>query len=345
MRADTIRKTRQNTQAQRPEYDLRHSATAAHGRPYQNPTVSLDPKRICFSIPGEVTDGFLSQIAMFALALRALPAPIGQARIIAYLGCTPGVCIPPRWQPYLQDIEIRLIHRPESEKQGIIQAPLRFCQDDPTLDYVILCDADTLILGDISEVLSLLGHGFPAAGVIAHGAPFGIEEWNRLSTQLTGSSIALPYMYTLWDLKTAHKERAPFYVNHGFLAFRADALRDFSAPYLKMRKVVADSIERSFFTGQVALSLTLNALGWRGAALPMRYNFPNDPRALNLHAHESQHIRVLHYLREHHFQRAHLFADADSFHAFLDTAPEAPDQPLHDAITRLTGACYPFPAP
>ena len=48
---------------------------------------SLDGRRICFSIPGEPTDGFLSQISMFNLALRKAPAPLCNARIIAYLGC------------------------------------------------------------------------------------------------------------------------------------------------------------------------------------------------------------------------------------------------------------------
>ncbi len=320
-----------------------HSTTTADGAAYEPLSVPLDENGICFSIPGEVTEGFLSQIAMFNLALRALPAPLGAARIVVSLGCAPGTSVPARWQPYLRDVEIRLVHRPDSEKQNLIQAPIRFCEDDPTLDYVILCDADTLILGDISEVLHLLGRGFPVAGMIAHFPPFDADEWGDLSTRLTGSPIEQPYLYTLMDAKTAYTQRAPFYINHGFLAFRADALRTFATPYVQMRKVVAETIERPFFSGQVALSLTLNALGWRGAPLPMRYNFPNDQRAFDLHAHEALDIRVLHYLRERHFQRASLFADAESFHAFIDTPPEAPDAPLHAAIMRLTEGRYPFP--
>lgn len=320
---------------------MRQSEPSSRGTPFRPTPVPLEARRICFSIPGEMTDGFLSQIAMFRLALRALPAPIGGARIIAYLGCPPGSTVPLRWQPYLHDVEFRLFHEPAPDNQ-LIQATQRFCQDDPALDYVILCDADTLILGDITQALVQLAHGFAAAGVIAHAPPCSEKDWIALSTAITGTPIALPYHYTIWTTSSGPTHRAPFYVNHGFLAFRADALRDFAAPYLEMRKTVASRVERPFFTGQIALALTLHALGWQGAALPMRYNFPNDPRAFDLHNREAQDIRVLHYLREHHFQRASLFADATAFHAFADTLPAPADQPLHDAILRLTGGQYPF---
>lgn len=301
--------------------------------------------RICFSIPGEVTDGFLSQIAMFDLALRALPTPFCDARVIAYLGCEDGVVIPARWQPHLRNVEIRLIRRAASEAHLIAQAPRRFTEVDDTLDYVILCDADTMLLGGIGDVLLPLAQGAPVAGVIAHLPPPGFtnDTWRGISTELSNRPIELKYPYTLQPPDTgANAPRAPFYLNHGFVAFRADALRDFCPTYLDMRKSLASRMKLPIFAGQVGLSITLHALGWQGVALPMRYNFPNDDRAFDLHRSEIQDVRVLHYLRENNYLRSEIFAKEEAFRRFVDIEPASFDRILFDALARLTGGDYPF---
>ena len=308
---------------------------------------ALDGQRIAFSIPGEVTDGFLSQIAMFNLALRQRPAPLNTARIIAYLGCEAETRIPDRWQPHLKDVEIRFVQRTPGQHDYVVQAARRFTEDDPTLDYVILCDADTLVMGNLDKVLSQLAFGFPIAGVIAHYPPPGItgQHWQDLSHRLTGRPLAMPYRYTLHNPAAgseAPAPQAPFYLNHGFLAFRADALRAFTAPYLKMRKSVEETLETPFFAGQMALALTANALHWTGAALPMRFNFPNDDNATALHAYEAHDIRVLHYLRERSYKRSELFSDPTVFAHFLKQRPEDSNHVVFDAIMQLTQGAYPF---
>lgn len=304
--------------------------------------------RLCFSIPGEVTDGFLSQIAMFALVLRALPAPWSQARIIAYLGCEPGVTIPPRWQPHLADVECRLFHRPASEAHLIEQARRRFTDVPEACDYVFLCDADTLILGGLDEAVHALAQGAPVAGVIAHFPPpqFSDAEWDAQALALTGRVLARPYVYTLQEPPARYGQpvlRAPFYLNHGFVGFRADALRIFGPQFHQARSAAMGYLKLPIFGGQLALTLTMAHLGWTGAVLPMRYNFPNDPRAVALHRYEAQDIRVLHYLRENYYRRSTLFADPAQFAAYL-ALEDLPleEQILQASLMRFTGGEYPF---
>ncbi|MBY6067780.1 hypothetical protein KUW17_13570 [Leisingera aquaemixtae] len=305
--------------------------------------MGISGNRIAFLIPGEVTDGFLSQVAMFNVTLRSQKAPLCDARLIAFLGCEDGVEVPERWRRHLKDVEFRLIRRPESERQKMVQAPMRFMIDDPDLDYVFLCDADTLLTGDLREVLAQLACGFPVAGALAHLPPRGMEtaeSWQALSTATTGRPIELRYKYTLTHPNIAL--RAPFYLNHGFIAFRTDALREFQQLYPELRQKAADVLEMPNFAGQVGLSLTVNALGWEGSVLPLRFNFPNDIRAYAMHPYEGSDIRLLHYLRENAFRRSTLFADKAAFDAFMGSAPQQSDQHFHQALMNLTNGEYPF---
>lgn len=308
-----------------------------------NPDTDIPGHRIAFLIPGEVTDGFLSQIAMFNISLRYQPAPLCNARLIAYLGCEDGVEIPERWQHHMKDVEFRLIRRPESESTKMVQGPLRFMIDDTDLDYVFLCDADTLLTGDLNEVLAQLVFGFPVAGAIAHLPPKGMENpeaWQALSQSITGKPIKLRHRYAILNPKISL--RAPFYLNYGFVAFRTDALREFQKIYLDINQKAADALAEPRFSGQVGFSLAMNALDWQGSVLPMRFNFPNDMRAYALHPYEGSDIRLIHYLRERSFKRATLFSKQGAFDAFLRSSPQQADQHFHQALMIYTNGEYPF---
>ncbi len=308
---------------------------------------ALQGDRIALAIPGEINDGFLSQIAAFRLALRRLPPPYGEARILAFLGAKSATeQVPERWCTALQDVDIRIVTRDPTEGY-VPQARARFGIDEPGLDYVFLCDADTLPLGPFDKALSKLLRGAPVVGVVAHGPPphFRHSDWNALANELTGTPLTFPHRYTIWRPKNpgmAEAIRAPFYLNHGIVGFRADALRIFHEPYLALRAAVEARVDPPAFAGQMALTLTLHHLGLKGAALPMRFNFPNDDRALALYPKEARDVRLLHVLREARFQRATLFADPGAFATFMSARPEGADALVYDALMRLTCGEYPF---
>lgn len=312
----------------------------------------IDGRRICFLINGEPTDGYLSQIAFFNFALRQAPPPYCDARVIASLGTEGAPLVPERWRSHLHDVEVRFVPSEEVRQEGpFAQGNARVTFREPDIDYVIMCDTDTMVLDHLDEVMALLYNGVPVAGVIAHLPPPHFNDWNHddtwrdVSTKLTGAPIPLRYFYTLAEPSqpsSPKRLRAPFYVNYGFAPFRADALQEFSAPYLKIRPKVDLWYGQKLFSGQIALALTVHALGWQPVALSMKFNYPNDDRALQLHAYEAQDIRVLHYLREHRYLRKKIFSQETDFLEFMQQQPKDADHLLHAAITRLTGGSYPF---
>lgn len=310
--------------------------------PFRNPAKCTDGKRIGFSIPGEVTDGFLSQIAMFDFALRKLPKPWSDARLLAYLGCEDDTEVPQRWLPYLENVEIHLVRRPRSEEKQYAQASMRFFETDPNLDFVFLCDADTLPIGTLDGALSKLTLGFPVVGALAHAPPEGFTPkiWETLSQKVCGKSIALPYEYQL--LSAAQNSAAPFYLNHGCIGFRMDALREFQGVYTKMRADAKACLVHKEFAGQVGLTLATNLLDWEGCVLPNRFNFPNDHIAFALHYHEGSCARLIHYLRETQFLRSELFASQTAFDAFVAIEPNQQNRAFHAAVLNLTHGVYPF---
>jgi hypothetical protein len=309
----------------------------------------LNEKIICFVLAGELNDCFLSQIAMFNLAVNKSNSLPTNIQIKAYLGTDDNCTIPVRWRKHLEGVEIVYIQKQFYPDIYIPQAMFRFVGDYTGVDYVILCDADTLILGSIDHVIQQLYYGYPVSGVIAHYPPSCFEDsnkdWQSISKKLTNKSITLPYNYTLMnsnELAIKNHPKSPFYLNHGFLAFQSDALKEFSTQYVKMRKLVCEIINPPFFAGQIALTLTVNDLGWQGDTLSMKYNFPNDEKALKLHAYESQDIRVLHYLRENNINRCSLFSEQIAFNSFISKIPPYSDEILHIAIMKLTKGIYPF---
>ena len=312
---------------------------------------NVDGRRICLSIPGEPTDAFLSQIAMFRMAVRVQPQPLRSARIVAYLGTEEThPVVSARWLPHLDDVEIRFVDPGDVRRLGYAaQGGARFRPVDESVDYVVLCDADTLLIGDLGEVFRHLERGAPVAGVIAHFPPATFtqphQDWVRISEAITGRRIPLEYTYSLLSPQHgawAPGVRAPFYVNHGFLPFRADALAELAVVNARMRERIAEVEGATFFQGQIALSLSIHELGWSPVELQMRYNFPNDPLAVHLHLQDAHTVRVLHYLRERNFKRGEVFASQAAFDTFVASAPDGPDGLLHSALLRLTGGVYPF---
>jgi len=308
---------------------------------------TLAEARLAFALAGEVNDGFLSQIAAFRLALQALPKPFKNARILAFLGAEPGQdTVPAPWRRRLGDVDIRIIVH-DGQEGYVPQARARFALDEPGIDYVFLCDADTLPVGPLDAALQALIDGAPVTGVIAHGPPphFRNSHWNVLANELTGTPLTFPHRYTIWEAPNPELDaasRAPFYLNHGLIGFQAAALCAFYPAFLTLRKAVAERVEHPNFAGQMGLTLAVHQLGWQGAALPMRYNFPSDDRALARHPDEATDLRLLHFLREGRFTRATLFADASAFEAFMATRPDGADALFYDALMRLTGGDYPF---
>jgi hypothetical protein len=300
-----------------------------------------------FLIPGSPNDAFLSGIAFFRLALDALGEVYRKARVVAVLGDETIVPIPSRWRTYFQRIEVEWADPADFKRRGYLaQGDRRFDLFRPDADVVILCDADTTVMRVLPELATSFIVEPALAGVIAHyhfpwaestGEPE--RDWDRLARSLLGREIALEYRYSLHD--PARANRCPFYINYGFFAGPPALISRFSQAYRALVPRVY-RILANYFSSQVAIPLAIAELGLPTRALPMRYNFPNDPRADALYPHELGWIVVLHYLRTSHFDRHRIFAEREEFERFLGLDLAGSNREFQTFVRRLTVGHYPF---
>jgi hypothetical protein len=96
------------------------------------------------------------------------------------------------------------------------------------------------------------------------------------------------------------------------------------------------------FSGQVALTLAIADAGVSTWALPMRYNFPNDPVAERLYPDELAHVVVYHYLRTAEFDRHEIFVDSTRYARFLDAPLSGVNRTFRHAVREIAGPSYPF---
>ncbi|MEP2151695.1 MAG: hypothetical protein ABJI43_15430 [Roseobacter sp.] len=185
------------------------------------------------------------------------------------------------------------------------------------------------------------------AGTIAHlhfpwqgreGDPQ--TDWRELAQLAIGRQVPRPYKYTLaGDDRLAE---APFYINMGVFAGPPDLLSRFHAGDLKIRPAVAAQLG-NWWAPQVSLALTCAELDLPVRALPMRYNFPNDPRADARYTQELPQIVFLHYLRRKHFARERIFAEPKNFEDFLHLPLSGSNLLFQQFVMKVTGGRYPFP--
>ncbi len=133
----------------------------------------------------------------------------------------------------------------------------------------------------------------------------------------------------------------PLYPNYGFVAGSPALLRTLAGELDELHPVVAEHVGGSFY-GQVAIAVAIERASLPARALPIVYNFPNEPRADALYPDEIDRIVVLHYMNTTHFDRHRVFADAASFDEFLGLALRGSNGAFQRHVRLVTGGTYPF---
>ena len=303
--------------------------------------------KIDFVIPASPNDAFFSQIAMFRLALDALGHLYSEARLVAVFGDTRITPIPDRWKSHFEKIDVEWADPGKFERIGYrAQCERRFEVFRSDADIVVSCDADTLLIRPFEpEVIAAARHGV-LGGVIAHyhfpwadtsGDPS--SDWSKLSRSTVGQEIELPYRYTLMDSESV--ENCPFYINLGFLIGSPQSM---SVLYESYKSIVDGVfiIVNNYFYEQITVPLAVAKHKIPTTALPMRYNFPNDPIADRKYLAEIRQIRLIHYLRTELFDRQKIFASGDAFEAFMKLELDGSNRIFQDRVRQITGGVYPF---
>ena len=164
---------------------------------------------------------------------------------------------------------------------------------------VICADADVIFVRGFSELLRELEEEPAIAGVIAHTPPIRGPEladlWPRLSR---GYGVPVPppiHEYTGWSFMTAQR-MTPVYYNFGMVLMPAKSMEVLNEEMEPADMFVSATLN-TFFRFQIGLTLAIQKAGLPTRALPLRYNFPNDPQFDQKYPDELAQIRILHYLR------------------------------------------------
>jgi hypothetical protein len=214
-------------------------------------------------------------------------------------------------------------------------------------DVLLSLDADTLPVAGFEDVLDRVAAGDLVAGVIAHYPPPPGEDprgdWVCAANGLVTRPLTFPYVYSLLEPGyDPHAGAAPFYVNGGVIFYGRRGFDRLVPHYLAMRESVASRMAFPDFSGQIAVTLAIAESGVSTCALPMRYNFPNDPIAQRLYPEDAANVVIHHYLRTTRFDRHRIFASAAAFNTFLTMPLDGADAKVRDDVRRIFGGNYPF---
>jgi hypothetical protein len=157
------------------------------------------------------------------------------------------------------------------------------------------------------------------AGVIAHAPPFRDvdvgETWRQLFREYGVSEAAAVHEHTGWGLMTRER-MTPAYFNFGMVIAPGPMMQAIGKEMVEADRFVHSRLQ-TFFRFQIALSLVIQKLQLPTEALPLRYNFPNNPKFDAGFPDELADVRILHYLRCEILDRERDFADLDALAALV----------------------------
>lgn len=300
-----------------------------------------------FLISASPNDGFFSQIAFFKLCLDRIGGDYANARIVAVFGDHNIEAIPGEWRRYFEDIEVEWAHPLGAvNPHHRAQHDRRFEIIRQDADLAFLCDADVALMTPLDDLVHNLIARPALAGVIAHyHFPWHGRvadpnvDWPEISIAVIGRDIDRPYRYSLLGKDTPPV--APFYINYGFLAGSPGLLKEFYLRDRQLRPLVADLIGH-WWAPQVSLALTCADLQLPTVALPMRYNFPNDPVADNLYPEELDGVLLMHYLRLNEFKRDEIWVSENKFLELIESRFHGSNEIFRNFVKNATNGNYPF---
>jgi hypothetical protein len=293
---------------------------------------------------------FYSQIAALIRSLARRRWTRWTYSVNVYVGGDVNRALLQLWQPFLRDAKLHFT----SPRRFAIEGD--WAQSDDALqfapldaDVVLALDADTFVMDDLESVLDEVLRSNRIAGVIAHyptlfhGDDLSSRDvWRRVSAGLTEEPLRFDYVHTLIDQTTDVDPRTPFYLNFGVVFFPRKAFDDVAPRYLALRPRVAERLSAPDFSGQAALTLAIAESRSGTWALPVRYNFPNDPIAARLYPDDAERIVVFHYLRTDRYDRHAIFVDRTQYESFLSQSLTGVDLRFQREVRSLLGAAYPF---
>lgn len=255
-------------------------------------------------IPISPEPHFFRQVQYIARACAALGGALGSAKIAVSVG---AACEPRdlhEEHPWSRErVEWRWVNRALFEQQSFFATGSDRLMRPTDADFVLLLDADTLIVRGLDDLLVALETSPAVAGVMAHVPPFnGMKSvnWRDVFGSLGQPFPPGRFEHTGWiTMYGPPADRfGPAYYNFGVVFVPGPTVQDVGAVFVRQMQRASTAPIHQYFIGQLAFTLSIYELGLPHVALPLRYNFPNYPWADQRAISDLADVRVVHYLAE-----------------------------------------------
>lgn len=312
--------------------------------------------KIQFVMCGSPNAAFYSQAAMYRLMLDRLGGDYGMARQVLCLGAEEVEPVPETWRKPLERVDVVWADPVDYRMNGeLAQSLLTYQVIQGDADLAVICDADTLLLRPFpADFLEAMRREPALCGCIAHFGPTLSDDrkgavppasddelWLRLSERLLPAPIRRPYRYTLQRKGDPPPGSCPFYINLGFFVGTPSLFARYFQQHERVIPIVRQVMDNKFYE-QLAVPFAVERAGLPRRALPMRFNFPNDPLAEETYPDEAANVVNVHYLRRTHFDRHRIFASREDFDRFMSLSLRGIDACFQQAVREATGGVYCF---
>jgi hypothetical protein len=298
-------------------------------------------------VPISPTPSFFTMVHMLAESVRSFGGAFSDARIVISVGDDIEPFDIEQGRPELEPygIEWRWTDRGEFQRHSYFATGLDRWAAPFECDYVLMADADILIMGPLDDLTNSLPTPRSVAGVIGTKPPFtargnGDDEtrWPDLyrAAGLTPPPFDFPIPGHGTHYPLSGIANAPAYYNFGFVIGRKEAMNaireTFHTDYL-----VANDFMQSVLAAQAGLGLSITRHQLDAAALPVRYNFWTQDKYLANFPEEADDIRVLHYLngpfKKHDHTRS--IADVEDWVASRSIPSDPVERLLASALSKV----------
>lgn len=280
--------------------------------------------RVEVRVPISPTPDFFRRIHFMAASLRRLAGSIGESLLVVCVGDDTEPVDLAAALPWSRAYPIiwRWADRARFQRDSYWETSREIFRQPIQGRTVICADADVLFMDDFSELLRELENAPAVAGVIAHAPPFRDEcyadTWRELSAGYGTPPPVFEHEYTGWGFMVRQEalRLTPAYFNFGMVVAPAALMEAISTEIEAADHFVNARLE-TFFRFQIALTLTIQKHDLPVRALPLRYNFPNDPEFDARYPDELAAVRVMHYLRCETIHRESDFLSLDAVEGLL----------------------------
>lgn len=257
-------------------------------------------------IPISPTPSFFTMVGCFAASLRAFGGRFSNARVVVSVGedCDPFDIAAARPELARYDITWRWTDREAFRKATYFATGLDRWAEEFDCDYVLMADADMVVLNSFEDVLAYLPDERSVAGVIATFPPFlgrdAGDDRVRWPELYAYAGLPLPAFrfpipgYGLLYPKEAMSLAPPYY-NFGFVFGTREAMNAIRTTFEADYGAALEYMQTDL-SAQAGLCLSIERNRIRAAALPVRFNFWSNSIYVANFSDDLRDIRVMHYL-------------------------------------------------